>query len=700
MTALLTLERSRPSTVYRAVRYHALPAESQIELQPGEKMTVADLLRGMLIESANDAAATLATRIGGTEANFVRAMNKRAKQLGLKNTHYANPIGLDDPANYSTARDLVRLTLRARAFNFFRRTVAHEQVTLHSGNHERTLENRNGLVKLQQVNGVKTGHTQQAGYVLVGSGRQQRDHADLGRAGGAERRRARGRHAQALRLGVQALPPRAPDLARTRCSPARRSATAAAPSSTSWRGPRGGASWSAAAGTCASCGLRVPDEVAGPIASGDKLGEVDVCRGKEKLATLPVVAAADVPGRRPRRPHQGSLHEPLDPAPGPVRRAGRYGWSQPAPPAVLQRPSWLARGAGGSMIITVTLNTAIDKTLAVPNFRLGRRHRTVEQTEMPGGKGVNVARVLKTLGQPVIATGLAGGATGTRIVEQLTQLSVLSDFVRIREESRTNTAVIDPTTGEQTEINERGPRVTEQEIELFTDKLLYLAQGASVCVFAGSLPREVDVDVYARLIRELKRLGRRLRGRHRRRPAAARGARGARRDLAERARGRGARRPRVQRRGGPVHRRARDGRPRRAGGGHDRARRLLRADGARGAGRAQRELYRVRMAAGSVEPRATVGSGDAFLAGFVASRYLGRSQLDCLAYGVACGAESTQHLGAGLVDPEQVGRLRSEIEVERPRTLGPFSALHNAGRRLAWTVHLPSAAKPRIPSWK
>ena len=159
------------------------------------------------------------------------------------------------------------------------------------------------------------------------------------------------------------------------------------------------------------------------------------------------------------------------------------------------------------MIITVTLNTAIDKTLAVPNFRLGRRHRTVEQTEMPGGKGVNVARVLKTLGQPVIATGLAGGATGTRIVEQLTQLSVLSDFVRIREESRTNTAVIDPTTGEQTEINERGPRVTEQEIELFTDKLLYLAQGASVCVFAGSLPRDVDVDVYARLIRELKRLG-------------------------------------------------------------------------------------------------------------------------------------------------------------------------------------------------
>ena len=96
------------------------------------------------------------------------------------------------------------------------------------------------------------------------------------------------------------------------------------------------------------------------------------------------------------------------------------------------------------MIITVTLNAAIDKSLSVPNFRLGRRHRSVEQTTLAGGKGVNVARALKTLGQPVIATGLAGGATGTRLVEQLTAESILNDFVRIRDESRTNTAVHDP----------------------------------------------------------------------------------------------------------------------------------------------------------------------------------------------------------------------------------------------------------------
>ncbi len=159
------------------------------------------------------------------------------------------------------------------------------------------------------------------------------------------------------------------------------------------------------------------------------------------------------------------------------------------------------------MIITVTLNAAIDKSLSVPNFRLGRRHRTVEQRTMAGGKGVNIARTLKELGQPVIATGFAGGPTGTHIVEQLTEESILNDFVRIREDSRTNTSVLDPTNGEQTEINERGPSVSRREIELFHEKLLYLARGAAIVVFAGSLPRGVDPDLSASLIRELKRAG-------------------------------------------------------------------------------------------------------------------------------------------------------------------------------------------------
>jgi fructose-1-phosphate kinase PfkB-like protein len=82
-------------------------------------------------------------------------------------------------------------------------------------------------------------------------------------------------------------------------------------------------------------------------------------------------------------------------------------------------------------------------------------------------------------------------------------------------------------------------------------------------------------------------------------------------------------------------------------------------------------LYRVRVRGGSIEPRATVGSGDAFLAGFVAARYQRRSVEEALAFGVACGAESTQHLGAGLIEPDKVERLLGEVDVERP------SAAHN-----------------------
>jgi fructose-1-phosphate kinase PfkB-like protein len=77
-------------------------------------------------------------------------------------------------------------------------------------------------------------------------------------------------------------------------------------------------------------------------------------------------------------------------------------------------------------------------------------------------------------------------------------------------------------------------------------------------------------------------------------------------------------------------------------------------------------LYRVRVSSDAIEPRATVGSGDAFLAGFVAARYGGRPPAECLSYGVACGAESTQHLGAGLIDHERVQRLYDEIVVEQP----------------------------------
>jgi 1-phosphofructokinase/tagatose 6-phosphate kinase len=309
------------------------------------------------------------------------------------------------------------------------------------------------------------------------------------------------------------------------------------------------------------------------------------------------------------------------------------------------------------MIITVTLNAAIDKSLSVPNFRLGRRHRTVEQRTIAGGKGVNIARTLKALGQPVIATGFAGGPTGTRIVEQLTEESILNDFVRIREESRTNTSVLDPTTGQQTEINERGPSVSEREVELFRDKLLYLARGAAIVVFAGSLPPGVDPDFYASLIGDLERMevttvvdtdGEPLRQAVRAEPDVVSP------NMLEAEELVGHEFAGEEERSLVVREIAALG-PREAIMTlPDGCFALLLVDG-------EPRLKRARVE--QREPIAKSGSGDAFLAGYLAARYEGRPPDQCLRFGVACGAESTGRLGAGLIDPREARRLMGDVEL-------------------------------------
>ena len=157
------------------------------------------------------------------------------------------------------------------------------------------------------------------------------------------------------------------------------------------------------------------------------------------------------------------------------------------------------------MIVTLTLNAGLDRTLTVPNFQPGHRHRASLGLTLAGGKGINVARALKRLEVPVVATGLAGGRTGTRIVEELTSEAILNDFVRIADESRTSTAVVDPTAASYTEINEWGPHVEPDELAILLDKLAYLSRGADLVVFSGSLPRGVADNFYAEAIRELHR---------------------------------------------------------------------------------------------------------------------------------------------------------------------------------------------------
>jgi D-alanyl-D-alanine carboxypeptidase (penicillin-binding protein 5/6) len=171
MTALLVLERVSLDDVFTAVPYQPAAAESRIGLRSGERLTVRDLLRALLVSSANDAATTLAVGTSGSIDAFVAAMNQRAQELGLRHTHYANPVGLDEPGNYSSAADLARLAVRLRRFDFFRQTVALPRARLTSGSHPRLVANRNDLVgNYRIVSGIKTGHTLSAGYVLVGSG--------------------------------------------------------------------------------------------------------------------------------------------------------------------------------------------------------------------------------------------------------------------------------------------------------------------------------------------------------------------------------------------------------------------------------------------------------------------------------------------------------------------------------------------------
>lgn len=319
------------------------------------------------------------------------------------------------------------------------------------------------------------------------------------------------------------------------------------------------------------------------------------------------------------------------------------------------------------MILTVTLNLALDRTIAVPRIRLGQRHRAVESSRAPGGKGVNVARVLKALGEPVIATGFAGGPTGARVRDLLTAESVLHDFVETAGDSRTNISLVDPTSGEQTEVNERGPEVSAEEIERFRERLLYLARGAQLCVIAGSLPPGAPFELYAELIGGLRMLGvpvmldtsgESMRAGLRAQPAMV----APNVTEAEEAVGYEFTEPDDLRTG--LERLLEMGAESAA---------ITTADGCVAAIGAAQGMRRYEAQIEQLEAVSAVGSGDALLAGLAASRRAGRGPTESLAFAVACGAASTQRLGAGALDPAEVERLTDRVgvrELEAPIVTG------------------------------
>ncbi|MDO9353958.1 MAG: D-alanyl-D-alanine carboxypeptidase family protein [Solirubrobacteraceae bacterium] len=174
MTALTALDEKPLSTVYTAIDYGGSAAETRLGLIGGEKMTLADLVRAMMLPSANDAAQTIAIRSAGTKAKFVAQMNAKAKELGLTRTHFTNSIGLDAPTHRTTALELAKIGAAAHENPFLRATVKRSRITLASGAMPRTIVNRNGVLGLKLgggavVDGMKTGHTTAAGYSLVGS---------------------------------------------------------------------------------------------------------------------------------------------------------------------------------------------------------------------------------------------------------------------------------------------------------------------------------------------------------------------------------------------------------------------------------------------------------------------------------------------------------------------------------------------------
>jgi 1-phosphofructokinase/tagatose 6-phosphate kinase len=309
------------------------------------------------------------------------------------------------------------------------------------------------------------------------------------------------------------------------------------------------------------------------------------------------------------------------------------------------------------MIVTVTLNAATDRTLTVPNFQRGQRHRASAGVTLAGGKGINVARALKALGVPVVATGLVGGSTGSRIVEALTREAILNDFVHIEGESRTSTAVVDPTGGTYTEINEWGPAVTTEELDMLLEKLRYLTQDAELVVFAGSLPRDVDDDFYAEAARELAK----------RHVSCVLDTEGEPLRLGVEAEPFLVSPNQTEAEGlvGQEFHDEEDFRVALDGIADLGARNVLitTEQGALALLREDRDTHRYSARAPRVDAVSVVGAGDVLLAGFLAARHSGRSNEEALRAAVAAGAASTLEVGAGRFDPRHAGRLQAGVEL-------------------------------------
>lgn len=288
MTAYVALSELPLGRKLTVPPYAPAPAESVAGLVAGERLTLRDLLLAMLLPSANDAAETVALGVAPSEEAFVERMNEAAGELGLGGTSYANPIGLDDPLNFSTAADLAQLTLELLDDERFRRIVAKPEATLRSGSLERHVVSRNSLLLTDpSVDGVKTGHTLQAGYVLVASA--EREGVPLVSVVlGATSEAERDAESEALLdYGYSLYEPRSPFRAEEVLASV---AVRYEDEPLALRAQRKLAV-TARADQSLEADVDAPAEIEGPIAAGDRVGSATVILDGEAVGRVPLVAA-------------------------------------------------------------------------------------------------------------------------------------------------------------------------------------------------------------------------------------------------------------------------------------------------------------------------------------------------------------------------------------------------------------------------
>jgi serine-type D-Ala-D-Ala carboxypeptidase (penicillin-binding protein 5/6) len=292
MTAYVAMRELPLDRIVRAAPYDAIYGESLLELQPGERVSVRDLLYGLILRSGNDAAHDLALAAAGSEARFVGQMNRYAAALGFADTHYANPIGLDQEGNYSSARDLATLSRRLLRDPAFARIADARSARLRSLRPPRTIDTLNDLLyRAPWATGVKTGHTFGAAYVLVGSGQQdgvKLISVVIGTPSETERDLA---SLRLLEYGFSRYERRLPVQRGERlASPSVRYADGELP----LRAAR-----SVEVGLRSdqklSVAVRAPEEVEGPIRRGAKLGSVAIFIDRRRAATVPLRAGHGVP---------------------------------------------------------------------------------------------------------------------------------------------------------------------------------------------------------------------------------------------------------------------------------------------------------------------------------------------------------------------------------------------------------------------